>query len=125
MLNFIQGESWIQDLRLLQQGQPVVVGPADVADQLIEWIEVVLSVNQHVQEQYRYPHSDKFPDHEILEIDPYDSNALRFKITRNQSRRFEPGYLTALTHIQYRDGRKVALVQIMGNLIRADVAMRL
>lgn len=125
MLNFIQGESWTQDLRLLKDGQPVVIGPADKADQLVESIEVVLTVNQHVQERYRYPYSEQFPDHEILEVDPFDDNALRLKITRRQSLRFEPGYLTAVTTIQYRDGRCIEVIQIMGNLLRADLAVRI
>jgi hypothetical protein len=130
MMNFIQGESWTQDLRLFHNGQPVIIGPADKADALVHSIEVVLKVNTRVQARYRYPYSDDFPKHELLDIDADYNNVLQIKITRKQSRFFEPGYLTAFTHISYKDpahpeGRMQEVVQILGYMLKSDFAMRM
>jgi hypothetical protein len=129
MMNFIQGESWTQDLKLLHNGQAIKVGPGAESDSFLHEIEVVLKVNTRVQARYRYPVSDDFPKHDILEISDLDENVLRLKITRNQSRFFEPGYLTAITTIRYRDaehpeGRPFEVVQILGYMLKSDFAMR-
>lgn len=130
MMNFIQGEAWTQDLRLFHNGTPVVVGPADQTDALVHSIEVVLKVNTRVQARYRYPFSEEFAKHELIDIDPEYNNVLQIKITRKQSRFFEPGYLTAFTHIVYKDpahpdGRPQEVVQILGYLLKSDFAMRM
>lgn len=131
MMNFIQGEAWTQELRLVHHGQPVQVGPADEASKLLHSIEVQIKVNTRVQALYRYPFDeDEFPKHDELLIHPTEPNVLRFKITRRQSRFFEPGYLTCFTNILYRSaehpkGRPFEVVQILGYLLKADFTMRL
>lgn len=130
-MNFIQGEDWTQDLRLFNNGQPIVVGPAAETDGIIDSIEVLIKVNTRVQARYRYPISDDFPKHDILEVHPTYNNVLSFKVTRKQSRFFEPGYLTVFTIINYKDAqaeggiRPVEVVQILGYLLKSDFALRM
>ena len=129
MMNFIQGESWVQEVKLLREGTPVNVGTADTVDQHVNWIEVVLKVNTREQARYRYPLDEaNYPDHDLLELDLWDANILRLKITRRQSRQFEPGYLTAFTYVNFKEpgnpaGRTEEVIQILGFMLRSDFAL--
>ncbi len=128
MMNFIQGESWVQEVKLLRDGVPVDVGPLDKVDDRVNWIEVILKVNTREQARYRYPLDEaNFPDHDLLEVDLWEPNILRLKITRKQSRHFEPGYLTAFTYINFKqagsaDGQTEEVIQILGYMLRSDFA---
>lgn len=129
MTNFIQGESWVQEVKLLRDGVPVEVGPLELVDTRVNWIELVLKVNTREQAKYRYPADEAhFPDHELLEIDLWDANILRAKITRKQSRNFEPGYLTAFSLVNFKEegnpeGRTEEVIQILGYMLRSDFAL--
>lgn len=129
MMNFIQGESWVQEVKLLRDGVPVEVGPLERVDDRVNWIEVILKVNTREQARYRYPLDEvNFPDHDLLELDLWEANILRLKITRKQSRHFEPGYLTAFTYINFKragqpQGHTEEVIQILGYMLRSDFAL--
>ncbi|MDX2061854.1 MAG: hypothetical protein SFY70_02215 [Bacteroidia bacterium] len=130
MMNFIQGESWTQDLKLLVDGQPLKAGPLEWAEQHLDWAEMLIKVNTRVQARYFWPWTEEKDKHDVLEIDLFDENVLRFKVSKKQSRFFEPGYLTCFTTLKYRDASKgdngiVEVVQIIGYLLKTDVALRL
>lgn len=130
MNNYIQGEGWTQEVPLQHNTEPIKVGPLDWAEVHIDYIEVTIKVNTRTQARYRFPWTEEHLKWEVLEVDLHDDNLLRFKVSKKQSRFFEPGYMTCFTEVYFKDPARgnnghTEVVQILGYLLKSDFALRI
>lgn len=122
-----QGESWQQPLTLLRGGAPLNVGPAAQAPTLIHSLEVLLHSGGRPAAHYRWPADPARPERLPIAFDPTQANLITLSVSREQSRRFEPGYLTAyvlavLIDPAFAAGRAVELEIPLGVVLRGETA---
>lgn len=124
---FRQGESWQQPLTLTRLGAPLAVGPAPLAPTLIHRLEVLLHSGGRPAARYRWPADPARPELLPLALHPTLPNVVTLEVSRELSRRFEPGYLTAYVLVVLIDaalpaGRAVELELPLGTVLRGETA---
>jgi hypothetical protein len=122
-----QGESWMQPIRLVRNHVPLSVGPAAQAPTLIHSLEVLLHSGGRPAAHYRWPTDPARPERLPIAFDPTQANLITLSVSREQSRRFEPGYLAAyvlavLIDPGFAAGRAIELEIPLGVVLRGETA---